>query len=307
MKKIIINILLILIITSCKNDIQDKSISIVQDFQKGKLSKIRNAFYSDEYFNSLPNAKEVIINYPVIIGSLKIDSKENIIIETRKAHIHNKHFPKDSVIVTSVYVPLGIKLPSPIPRYMFQLHFVKDKLVAFNLLDTKSNNSLTNELEIKQKIDIDKYRIRYATFMYEGGYKNPLVFKNKNIVISQFGKSRQKFETLINLINESKIIKSQKEIDTKRFVGNPELDIIHLNLNNNFTWTIFSLKSEEPNNYEKFEGAIELRYYEHLNVAITYWIDSKNNKLLKEIISEFCQLGDNKRIEPKKSVKLELD
>ena len=68
-----------------------------------------------------------------------------------------------------------------------------------------------------------------------------------------------------------------------------------------------SLKSEEPNKKENFNGAIELRFYEYLNVAVTYWIDSENNELLKSIISDFCQMGENKRTKPKESIKLEID
>lgn len=307
MKKAIIGFLIIFLFGSCKKNIQEKSISLVKDFQKGNTENIRNAFYSIEYFNSFPNAKKIIENYPKIIGKLKIDKKENIIIETGKAKIHNDLFSKDSVIIKSVYISLDVKMPSPLPRYIFQLHYTNDKLVAFNLLDTKSNTQNLNTLEIKTKIKIDRQRISHYNFMYEGGYKKPLVFKKETLFKSELGKNRKKFEKMIDLINGATIIKSQKENDTRRFIGDPELDIIHLNLNNNYNWTIFSLKSEEPNKRENFNGAIELRFYEYLNVAVTYWIHSENNELLKNIISDFCQMGENKRTKPKESIKLEID
>jgi len=190
---------------------------------------------------------------------------------------------------------------------MFLLHYSDEKLVAFNLLDTKANNQNVNNLEIEEKIKIDIQNTTHYEFMYEGGYKKPLVFKAKSLFRSELGKNRSKFEIMIDLINGGTIIKSQKENETRRFTGDPELDIIRLNLNNNFNWTIFSLKSEEPNKKENFNGAIELRYYEYLNVAVTYWIDTENNELLKSIISDFCQMGQNKRTKPKESIKLEID
>lgn len=306
MKKIIVGFLLMFTFTSCKKDIQDKSILLVKDFQQGNTEKIRDAFYSTEYFNSLPNARKVIENYPKIIGELKIDKKENIITETGKAKIQNKLF-KDSVVVQSIYVSLDVRMPSPIPRYIFQLHFTDEKLIAFNLLDTKANNQNVNQLKIEEKIEIDKHKISHYNFMYEGGYKNPLVFKKVSLFKSELGKKRKDFDKMIDLINGAKIIKAQKENETRRFIGDPELDIIHLNLNNNYNWTIFSLKSEEPNKNENFNGAIELRFYEYLNVAVTYWIDSENNELLKSIISDFCQMGENKRTKPKESIKLEIN
>ena len=307
MQKTIFGFLLILTFISCQKDLQDKSILLVKDFQNGNTEKIREAFYSIEYFNSLPNTEKIIENYPKIIGELQIDNKENIITETRKAKIHNDFFIKDSVIVQSIYVSLDVKMPSPVPRYVFQLHFADEKLVGFNLLDTKVNDENHNKLEIKDKINIDRQSITHYNFMYEGGYKNPLIFKKASLFKSELQENRYKFEKMIDLINNGTIIKSQKENETRRFIGDPELNIIHLNLNNNYNWTIFSLKSEEPNNKENFNGAIELRYYEYLNVAVTYWIDTENNELLKSIINDFCQIGENKRTKPKEPVKLEIN
>jgi len=108
MQKTIIGFLLTLLFISCKKDLQDKSILLVKDFQKGNTENIRDAFYSVEYFNSLPNAEKIIENYPKLIGELKIDKKENIITETRKAKIHNDFFPKDSVTIQSFYVSTSL-------------------------------------------------------------------------------------------------------------------------------------------------------------------------------------------------------
>jgi hypothetical protein len=307
MQKTILGLLLTILVFACKKDIKDTSISIVKEFQQGNTENIRDAFFSDEYFNALPNVDITIQKYPPIIGTLKIDKKENIIIETRKAQISNPHFTKDSVLIESAYVPLDVKMPSPVPSYMVELHYFEKKLVAFNLLDTKMNTPNANPLNVQNKIDIDKQTITHYNFMYEGGYKYPLIFKKESLFRNELGKNRAKFEQMIDLINEGKIIKAQKENDTKRFVGDPELDVIHLNLNNNYNWTIFSLKSEEPNKKENFPGAIELRYYEHLNIAVTYWIDTEDNELLKNIITDLCQLGENKRTKHKESIKLEID
>jgi len=307
------NLLLILIISiffqSCKNDINEQSISIVESLQKGDLEKIRKEFYSDEYFNELPNAEQIVKEFKSLIENLEIDKKENIIIETRIGTIDSNHFPKDSVLITSVYVPVALKIPSPIPTYFVQLHFVNDndsyKLVAFDFKNTEVPKS-ANDLTIENKINIDKRRIIDYSFMYEGGYKNPLVFKSKTGLVNELKANKQKFDLLLELINNSTIVKAQKETETRRFNRDPELGIINLEMNNNHTWTLFTLISEEDSKKENFNGSLELRYYQYLNLAVTYWIEVENNKLLKRTMFELCNSGENIRTEPKESIKLEI-
>ncbi|WP_343330354.1 hypothetical protein [Polaribacter staleyi] len=307
------NILLILIISfffqSCKKDINEQSISIVESFQKGDVEKIKKEFYSDEYFNDLQNADQIIKKYKTLIGDLEIDKKENIILETRKGTISNGFFPKDSVLITSAYVPVAVEMPSPVPSYFVQLHFVNKndsyKLVAFDLKNTEVPQN-ANELNIENKINIDKRRIIDYSFMYEGGYKSPLIFKRKTGLVNELKANKDRFDLLLELINNSKIVKAQKETDTRRFNGDPELGIINLEMNNNHTWTLFTLISEENNKKENFNGTIELRYYQYLNLAVTYWIESENNELLKQTMFELCNSGENIRTEPKESIKLEI-
>jgi len=310
MKNLILILLISFFFQSCKKDINEQSISIVESFQNGDVEKIKKEFYSDEYFNDLPNIEKIIKQYKPLIGNLEIDKKENIILETRKGTIINNHFPKDSVLITSVYVPVAVKMPSPIPSYFVQLHFVNDddsyKLVAFDLKNTEVPES-ANELKIENTINIDKRRIIDYSFMYEGGYKNPMVFKSETGLVNELKENKHKFDLLLNLINNSTIVKAQKETETRRFNGDPELGVINLEMNNNHTWTLFTLISEEDSKRENFNGTLELRYYQYLNLAVTYWIEVENNELLKQTMFELCNSGKNIRTEPKESIKLEIN
>lgn len=307
--KLLILIFLFNFFQSCKTDINEQSINIVESFKKGDVEKIKKEFYSEDYFNDLPNAEQIIKQYQELIGNLEIDKKENIILETRKGTITNNYFPKDSVLITSVYVPVAVKMPSPVPSYFVQLHFVNEndayKLIAFELQNTEVPKS-ANELNLENKINIDKSRIIDYSFMYEGGYKNPMIFKRKRGLINELSVNKQKFDVLLKLINNSTIVKAQKETETRRFNGDPELGIINLDLNNNYSWTLFTLISEENSIKENFNGTIELRYYKYLNLAVTYWIEVEDNELLKQTMFDLCQSGENIRTEPKASIKLEI-
>ena len=310
MKNALLIVLILVLFQSCKKDLSEHSITIVENFQKGDVATIKKEFFSDDYFKALPNAEQIIKNYKTLIGDLEIDKKENVIIETRKGKIDNEFFPKDSVLITSVYIPLAVKMPSPVPSYFVQLHYVNEndsyKLVAFYLQNTEAPET-ANELTIENKINIDKRRIIDYSFMYEGGHKQPMIFKRKTGLVNELSANKQKFDLLLNLINNSTILKAQKETDTRRFNGDPELGIISLEMNNNHTWTLFTLISEEGSKKENFNGALELRYYKYLNIAATYWIDVDNDELLKQTMFELCNSGENIRTAPKESIKLEIN
>lgn len=309
MKNIFFLCIICILFQSCQKDIQEQSIDIVESFQKGDTEAIRKDFYSDEYLNELPNLEEIIKQYPALIGELQIDKKENIVIETRIGSIPSVHF-KDSVTITSAYVPIAVTMPSPVPSYFMELHYVNKegdfKLVAFDLKNTKVPES-ANELTIEDKIHIDKDRIIDYSFMYEGGYKNPMIFKRKRGLVRELKDGKESLDRILHLINNSTIIKAQKETETKRFVGDPELGIVHLEMNNNHTWTLFTLISEEPSKKENFPGTLELRYYEHLNIAVTYWIEVEDNELLKQAMLYLSHSGENIRTKPKESIQLEIN
>ena len=311
MRKFIVLLLILNLFQSClkEKSINEQSIEIVEKIQKGNIKAIEEVFYSKEYFNSLKNIDTVLYNYEKIIGSLKIDKPENVVSESLNTIIDNDFFPKDTLQIFTTYVPIDVNMPSPVPSYYMKLNFIKEKsvnkLIGLELQTSKQPESI-NKLEVLTKINIDSRRILDYAFMYEGGYKNPLVFKREEGWVNELKKNKGKFDTLLNLINNSNIVKSQKELDTRRFNGDPELGIVHLEMNNNHTWTLFTLISEEEGKKEDFHGALELRYYKYLNIAVTYWIDSENNDLLKRIMLDLCNSGENRRTEPKKSRKLEI-
>ena len=310
MKKLYLTLIISILFLSCKKDVNEQSIAIVESLKEGNVNEIKSKFYSTDYFNSFPNSVETVKQYKQLIGDLEIDKKENVIIETRKGTISNDFFPKDSVIITSAYVPVAVTMPSPVPKYFVQLHYVNEndkyKLVAFDLKNSEVPTE-ANDLNIESEINIDKRRIIDYSFMYEGGYKNPLVFKRKRGLVNELKANKNKFDLLLELINNSKIVKAQKETETRRFNGDPELGIINLEMNNNHNWTLFTLISEEPNKKENFNGIIELRYYKYLNLAVTYWIESENNDLIKQTMFDLCNTGENVRTEPKESIKLEIN
>lgn len=310
MKKTITTFIFILttsLFSSCQNSIEDKSIQIIKFFQNGDIVSLEKEFYSLEIIESISNFEDIVLNYQKEIKDLTIDDKKNFIIEQIKTKLPD-NISLDSIMVYSVKVPMGIKMPSVIPKYFFILNYIKEddryKLISFGLAKTKQPDE-KNEIEIINQINIEKDSIRTYEFMYEGGYVNPLVFKRKRDSLVNLNPYEKKIDTLLYLLNNSKIIKWQKENDTKRFNGDVEMNIISFKMNDKFNWTLFDILSEEPNKNENRYGDLELRYYKYLNTAITYWIEVEDKNQLKKIMDELCNSGLNIRIEPKKSVKLE--
>ena len=308
----LIFIIIITFCSSCKKDTidtNDKLINIVKHLQEGDIDKIKKDFYSDDYFDELQNVEQTINQYKLLIGNLEIDKKENIIFEESKQIITSKYLPKDSILITTALIPLGVYLPSPVPTYFVELNFIivenEIKLLGLEVTSTKGPPEI-NELVLENRIFIDKSHIKDVSLMYEGGYKNPLIFKRKECLYSDLGSQIQNLNALLDLINNAKIVKSQKETDTRRFNGDPELGIVNITLNNEYAWTVFTLISEENFKPETFYGTFELRYCKYLNLATTYWIEVENKELAKKLMLDLCHLGENKRTEPKKSGKLEV-
>jgi len=288
-----------------EKDLLEQSLYLTQSFKDGNIYNIKNEFYSYKKFEKISNIKQIISDYQEQIKTLEIDKKENIIKKRKQEFIKNK-----KIDIFYTYVPLGVKMPSVVPEYYLEYKFIEKNndsvLIGFNLLNTKTNK-IMNEIKKENRIKIDKDSIINFSFMYEGGFKKPLIFKNKTNTISKLDNQKSEFELLLKLLNNSKVIKVKKENETKRFNGDPEIEIITLKLKNNFNWTMFSIISQEPNKPNKLDGTLELRYYKHLNIAVTYWIESEDNDLLLRIFHNLCNSGKNIRTEPKKSIQLELE
>ena len=158
-----------------------------------------------------------------------------------------------------------------------------------------------------ERIQIDRDALTKFSFMYEGGHKDPLVFKRFDGTISTQHEYAADLDRLLELVHNGRIVKSQKENDTRRFHGDPELEIVSLDLNNEFKWILFNLISEEPNKKESFHGDLEVRYGKYLNDAVTYWISVEDKKRLNDLMGKLCHIGKNLRTKPKESVKMELE
>lgn len=171
-------------------------------------------------------------------------------------------------------------------------------------MNTTESPIRNNSVEIEKEIKIKKEDIVNASFMYEGGFKQPMVFKKNEVTLEVESIYTLKLDTLIYLINNSEITKAQKENDSRRFNGDPELGVITLNLADKFNWSLFKLIEGDEN--EDFHGVIELRYYQYMNLATTYWIRSQDDEALNRIMLELCHSGENKRTKPKESIKLQI-
>ena len=291
---------------------QRKAFQFTQLLKKGDIQNIRLQFISSEYFDNLPKVENTVKTIQSLITNLEIDKPENFIYQKQIGSIDTKSYKNDSIEITTIYVPLGIEMPSLFPQYFAILHYMKieneDKLASFDLKTTKGTTLENSNLEVLDKILITKKDIKEVSLMYEGGYKAPKVFKRKRGTISELSEQKEDFEKLLSIINNSIIIKSRKEFDTRRFKGDPELSIINIGLKNNFNWTISHIISEEYDNQEDFYGTLELRYYEFINIAVTYWIEVKNPKELKLLMESLGKnASDNLRNAEKEPTKLILE
>lgn len=296
---------------SCKkHDLKDKSIQIVKEIQSGNIKAIKNQFYSTEYLNELGNISKSIDAYKSIIQNLEIDKKENIIENKVSGVIRSKFLSKDTINIYNIHVPIGIELPSIIPKYFMMLQFIKKKndfkLIGLDLKSTKIKEEDVN-LDIKDKIQINVSSLKRTKLMYDGAHKSPMLFKQNILQSNESILRNSKLMRIIEILNNSAIVKSKIESDVQRFNGNPELSIIKFELDNNHNWRLFQIESEEENIKEDRYGQLELRYFEFANQAISYWIETEKITELKKLIYELCQTGKNVKTRPKESIKLELE
>ena len=133
-----------------------------------------------------------------------------------------------------------------------------------------------------------------------------MIFKRKSSLVRELGKNKEQFKLLLKLINESEIIKSAKKNNSKKFNGDAELEIIKFKMDNNHEWILFSIISEEKNKKEVTLADFELRYYKFANIAVSYWIKSKDKELILKLTHNLTHSGENIRTKLKESVKLEV-
>ena len=198
-----------------------KAFKFTQLLKKGDIQNIRLQFISSEYFDNLPKVENTVKTIQSLITNLEIDKPKNFVYQKQIGSIDTKSYKNDSIEITTIYVPLGIEMPSPVPQYFAILHYMKieneDKLASFDLKTTKGTPLENSNLEVLDKILITKKDIKEVSLMYEGGYKAPKVFKRKRGTISELSEQKEDFEKLLSIINNSTIIKSRKEFDTRRF------------------------------------------------------------------------------------------
>jgi len=289
-----------------------KALQLVEYLKKGDTENIRKQFISLEYFDELGTVENSIKSIQSLIANLQIDKPKNFIYQNQVGSINTKAYKNDTIEIITIYVPLGIEMPSPVPQYFAILHYMKvkneNKLGGFDLKSTKGTPLENSNLKVQDKILINKEDIKEVSLMYEGGHKAPKIFKRKQGSINELGEQQEGFEELLKTLNTSKIIKSRKEFDTRRFKGDPELCIINIDLENNFNWTIFHIISEESKKEEEFYGTLELRYYEYLNVAVTYWVTIENSYEIQLLMEKLGKnASDNLRNAEKESDKLILE
>lgn len=313
MKQLTLFFLLSLLTLGCskepnkKANLREQAFALTQQLQQGNLELIQQNFFSEAYYASFPNTDAVLKQYQKTMSTLQIGKKENIIIDTLNGQLNHPLLPTDSLIVFDCYVPLGVEMPSPVPAYYLSFRIIWQadslKIIALDLSSTKSNVK-KNTIKILNKISINKEDLVEADLMYEGGHNHPFVFKSALIKNKTNSPYQAKLDTIIQLLNRSTIIKSQREHDTRQFKGNPELGIITMKLENQYNWTIFHMIDADQT--EHFFGNFELRYFQYLNEAVTYWIICEEEVKLSRLFLELCHLGKNKRTGPKESVRLEL-
>ena len=306
--KIGVIIITLILFQSCKSKtIEDKSQLIIESIKTGKTGVLKK--FAIDGLLEAPNLAKFLEEYQTALQDLEIDKKENFIIKRELGRFKSDKVSLDSVIITTISVPLGVKMPSVIPSHFFNLNFVKDKgidkLIGFNLNVVKTLQS-SNNLDVLSKIYIDKKRIIDVDFIYEGGYKNPMIFKSKGSLVRELGKETEQFDLLLKMINNSKIVEVAKKNDAKRFKGDAELEIIKFKMNNNHEWILFSVISEERNKKEIKLGNYELRYSKYANIAVSYWINVEDVELFKKTLHRLAHSGSNIRTKLKKSVKLEV-
>jgi len=282
-----------------------KGLEIAKVISNQNISLLKNYFYSIEYFNSLDINEQLIQSFSNEINRHKLGGVNEVTIKEGEGTINGIN--SNNLKIKFAYLPLGVDLKSSItPKYFLGMQFVykqmEYKLVGFNLLPVEQS-LIHNNLPIYETIDFNKLEIINSYFYYQGGYKNTEKFiksELKDLSISD----TKKYNRLIQLLTESEIIKAFKVNDTRRFELNPELSVLRFELSDNMKFNVFNVISTKKKQEFNPENHIELRYFYSLNVAVTYFIKTKDDILTRRLINEICKSG-KEYIQERKPIRFE--
>ena len=280
-----------------KEELVDLSLSVARDLQTARYFNVRNHFLDGLLIGDTMVTNVGFERYRNVLSDLEIAGAEVMQFDTAVVDLGQLGTDLSSVQVVTAYVGMGINPPSVVPTYFLAVHTVEHnsryKLVGLKLVTTE-NVIPKSPPKIENSIDINPEKVVKVTSMYEGGYKHKDQFLVKEFAPHEAIKYKEKIEGLVRGMNNSTIVRSQHEQSTRKFNGDPEMNIIHLDLNDGYTYTIFKLISHEPDKPEEMYGDYEIRYYEYLNNAVTYWVTNEDEKhRIDQVFKELCKLGTN--------------
>lgn len=106
---------------SQSQSIEDLSLEVTQNLKRGNIEYVKEQFYSPSYFESITDGEKSLRMYHEMISEIEIDKKENINIDTITANLNHPILPKGISQIIKCYVPVGIEMPSLVPKYFLLL------------------------------------------------------------------------------------------------------------------------------------------------------------------------------------------
>jgi hypothetical protein len=222
------------------------------------------------------------MNELLSLGDVFLPPDSLIWVDTVDVTVDNKNQK-----VIQCLIPVSPQKNSPIPEgYFFLYYNLNQELIGFNYNTFRIAQGEPPFPRVDNMVFEDNSFSKMSV-MFEGGFKNPLLFKRityKPIEI----KRNEKLQVLLNLLGKVQLIPTEGTFGHKKFFGNPVMNIVNINLKDGQNFSIFSIIENQPNYLEAADenNRFVVYHYDVLNSCYQYYIDKTDNSELVALIKE---------------------
>lgn len=283
-------ILCVYSLVGCVNDLENQVVIPVVDLAKEHFNIVVSKNFKEfkEVYKGIDKEDLKLIsafdqvNEWLSLGDVFLPPDSLIWVDTIEVTVDNKNQK-----VMQCLIPISPQKNSPVPEgYFFLYYNLNQELIGFNYNTLRIANGKPPFLQAENMIFEDNSFLKMG-IMFEGGFKDPLSFKRityKPIEI----KRNEKLQLLLKLLAKVQLIPLEGVFGHKKFLGNPVMNIVNINLKDGQNFSIFSIIESQPNYLEAGDktNRLVVFHYDVLNSCYQYHIDKTENPELVGLIEE---------------------
>lgn len=229
----------------------------------------------------LPSALNQV-NEWLSVGDIFLPPDSLIWVDTVEVKVDNKNQK-----IIQCLIPVSPQKNSPVPEgYFFLYYNFNQELIGFNYNTLRIANGKP-PFPLANNMIFEDNSFSKMGIMFEGGFKNPLAFKRTSYKPIEI-KRNEKLQLLLKLLGEVQLIPIEGVFGHKKFLGNPVMNIVNINLKNGQNFSIFSILESQPDYLEEADenNRLVVYHYNILNSCYQYHIDKAENMELVTLIEE---------------------